>query len=158
GGALHVVGVPRGLGDDPPAWRAVTAPIRHSGAWLAGGHKLTHRLLEALAADAAREAGAEEALLFDRDGHLVEGARTNIVVRRADGELCTPPVERGAVAGIALEVASERLPELKQRDVSRRDLFAARGVAAINAVRGARALVALDGAPLGGEGWALAAQ
>jgi branched-chain amino acid aminotransferase len=157
-GALHVVGVPRGLGDDPPAWRAVTAPLPHPGALLAGGHKLTHRLLQALASDAARAAGVEEALLFDGAGHLVEGARTNVVALGADGALCTPPTERGAVAGIALEVAGERLPALLRRDLSRRDLLAARGVAVINAVRGARALVALDSAELGAEGSALAAR
>ncbi|TMA34186.1 MAG: hypothetical protein E6J87_07735 [Deltaproteobacteria bacterium] len=156
-GALHVVGVPRELGDDPPAWRAVTAPFPHPGAPLAGGHKLTHRLLPALALDAARSAGADEALLFDAAGHLVEGARTNIVALGADGEICTPPTERGAVAGIALEVAGERLPALRRRDLSRRDLLAVRGVAAINAVRGARALVSLDGTDLGPESSALAA-
>jgi len=157
-GALRVVGVPRDLGEDPPAWRAVTAPLPHPGALLAGGPKLTQRLLQALASDAARAAGAEEALLFDAAGYLVEGARTNVVAMRADGALCTPPTERGAVAGIALEVASERLPALVRRDLSRRDLFAARGVAVINAVRGARALVALDGRPLGADSGALAAR
>jgi branched-subunit amino acid aminotransferase/4-amino-4-deoxychorismate lyase len=79
-----------------------------------------------------------------------------VVAIGADGTLCTPPTERGAVAGIALEVASERLPALRRRDLSRRDLLAARGVAVINAVRGARALVALDGAALGAESTALA--
>jgi para-aminobenzoate synthetase/4-amino-4-deoxychorismate lyase len=157
-GALHVVGVPRGLGDDPPTWRAVTARFPHPGALLAGGPKLTHRLVHALASDAARAAGVPEALLFDAAGRLVEGARTNVVALRADGALCTPPAERGAVAGIALEVVSERLPALLQRDLSRRDLLAARGVAVINAVRGARALVALDAADLGAEGGALAAR
>ncbi len=155
-GALHVVGVPRGLDGDPREWRAVTAPLPHPGAALAGGPKLTHRLLQALASDAARAVRAEEALLFDRAGYLVEGARTNVVALAAHGELCTPPAERGAVAGIALEVVSERLPALKRRDLSRADLLAARGVAVINAVRGARALVALDAAPLGAEGLALA--
>ncbi|HKA16584.1 MAG TPA: aminotransferase class IV [Myxococcota bacterium] len=155
-GSLHVVGVPRDLGDDPAAWTAVTAPFPHPGAPLAGGPKLTHRLLPALALDAARASGADEALLFDVAGRLVEGARTNIVALGRDGEICTPPTERGAVAGVALEVAGERLPALSRRDLSRRDLLAARGVAAINAVRGARALVALDGAPLGAEGEALA--
>jgi len=157
-GALHVVGVPRGLGDDPPVWRAVTAPFPHPGPLLPGGPKLTSRLLHALAADTARAAGADEALLFDARGHVVEGSRTNVVVLGADGELCTPPVERGAVAGIALEVATERLPVLRRRDLSRRDLLAARGVAVINAVRGARPLVALDAASLGDAAEALAAR
>ena len=156
--ALHVVGVSRELGGDPPAWRAVTAPFPHPGAPVAGGPKLTQRLLHALASDTARAAGAEEALLFDAAGRLVEGARTNVVALAADGTLCTPPDERGAVAGIALEVASERLPALRRRDLSRRDLLAARGVAVINAVRGARALVALDGVALGRESGAVAAR
>src|SRR5262249_10133056 len=86
-GALHVVGVPRELGEDPPAWRTVTAPFAHPGAQVSGGHKLTDRLLQALASDAARAAGADEALLFDADGYLVEGARTNVVALRADGAL-----------------------------------------------------------------------
>jgi branched-subunit amino acid aminotransferase/4-amino-4-deoxychorismate lyase len=154
-GRLHAVGVPRALGEDPPAWRAVTAPFPHPGPLGARGAKLTNRLALALAADAARAARADEALLFDARGYLVEGARTNVVVLSRDGALCTPPSERGAVAGVALEVACERLPELRRRDLSRRDLFAARGVAAINAVRGARALVSLDGAALGAEGGAL---
>jgi branched-subunit amino acid aminotransferase/4-amino-4-deoxychorismate lyase len=157
-GTLHVVGVPRGLGEDPPAWRAVTAPIAHRGLVLDRGPKLTDRLVHALASDAARAAGVEEALLFDAAGRLVEGARTNVVALRADGALCTPPTERGAVAGIALEVASERLPALLRRDLSRRQLLAARGVAVLNAVRGARPLVELDRTPLGGESAALAAR
>ena len=156
-GALHVVGVPRDLGDDPAAWRAVTAPFAHPGALLPGGPKLTHRLHQALALDAARAARADEALLFDASGWLVEGARTNVVALAADGALCTPPAARGAVAGIALEVASERLA-IEPRDLSRIDLLAMRGVALVNAVRGARALAALDGAELGAEGGALAAR
>ena len=156
-GALHVVGSARGLGDYSPVWRAVTAPFPHPGALLAGGPKLTHRLLQALAADAAHDARADEALLFDASGWLVEGARTNVVALAADGALCTPPPTRGAVAGIALEVAGERLP-IEQRDLSRSDLFAARAVAVLNAVRGARALVSLDAAALGAESGALAAR
>jgi len=154
-GALHVVGVARDLGDSPPAWRAVTAPFAHPGALLAGGPKLTHRLLQALAADAAHAALADEALLFDASGWLVEGARTNVVALAADGALCTPPAARGAVAGIALEVAGERLA-IEPRDLSRSDVLAARGVALLNAVRGARALIALDGVALGAESDALA--
>lgn len=155
-GALHVVGVPRPLGDDPPTWRAVTAPLPHPGAVLPGGPKLSHRLPLALAGDAARAAGVDEALLFDRAGRLVEGSRSNVVVEAADGALRTPPAERGAVAGIALEVVASALPELRRRDLSRRDLGAARGVAVLNAVRGARALAALDGEPLGAGGGDLA--
>jgi branched-subunit amino acid aminotransferase/4-amino-4-deoxychorismate lyase len=157
-GGLHVVGVPRDLGEDRPLWRAVTAPFPHPGAALPGGPKLTSRPLLALAAERARAAGADEALFFDAAGRLVEGARSNVVWRPDDGALCTPPAERGAVAGVALELIGERLPALRRRDVSRGALLRAEGVAVLNAGRGARPLVALDDAPLGSGGERLAAE
>jgi branched-subunit amino acid aminotransferase/4-amino-4-deoxychorismate lyase len=149
-GVLHVVGVPRGVGHDPPTWSAITAPLPHEGPILAGGHKLTNRLVLALASDAAGRAGVDEALLFDRQGRLVEATRSNVVVLRADGLLVTPPLERGAVAGVAREVLVERLPELRERDVDAADLGLAREIVAINSVRGARPIVRLDGVAVGG--------
>ena len=149
-GATRVVGIPRELSDDAPLWSAITAPIAHEGPLLVGGHKLTNRLVQALAVDAAREAGADEALLFDRHGFLVEGSRSNVVVVTGDGELVTPPLSRGAVAGIAREVLVDRVPELRERDLRHRDLAAARAVMCTNAVRGARPVTRLDGEALPG--------
>lgn len=145
GGGARIVGIPRGLGPDRLTWRAITAPIAHEGPILVGGHKLTNRLLHALASDAAAEAGADEALLFDRAGRLVEAARSNVMVVDGDGRLCTPPLERGAVGGIAREILMERIPELATRDLSARDLRGARAILCSNAVRGIRPLESLDG-------------
>ena len=153
-GGLRATARARPLGDDAPVWRAATAPQPHPGP--GGGHKLTARGPWARAETAARAAGAHEALLFDAAGRLVEGARTNLVVLDAGGILCTPPPERGAVAGVALAIVREREPALRHRDLSSRGLLAARGVVALNAVRGARALGHLDGQSLGAEGPALA--
>jgi branched-subunit amino acid aminotransferase/4-amino-4-deoxychorismate lyase len=150
GGAARVVGIPRALGADPPVWTAITAPILHEGLLVAGGHKLTNRLVHALAWDAAHAAGADEALLFDRDGFLVEGARSNLVVVDAEDRLATPPLARGAVAGVAREVLVDRVPELRERDVHRRDLASARAVVCTNAGRGVRPLGRLDGEALPG--------
>src|SRR5215813_5703124 len=61
----------------------------------------------------------------------------------------TPPGALGAVAGIAREVLLERVPELEERIVSLRELSRAAEIVAVNAVRGARAVVALDGRPVG---------
>jgi branched-subunit amino acid aminotransferase/4-amino-4-deoxychorismate lyase len=144
----RLVGVPRGLGDDPPVWIAIRAPLHHEGNSISGGHKLTNRLVHALAADAARAAGADEALLFDRDGYLVEAARSNVVLVDAEERLLTPPLARGGVAGIAREVLLERVP-LAERDVGPGALRAARAVFAVNAVRGARPIASLDGEPVG---------
>ncbi|HKE10548.1 MAG TPA: aminotransferase class IV, partial [Myxococcota bacterium] len=102
-----------------------------------------------LAREAARSAGADDALLFDTGGRLVEGARTNAIVVLHDGTLATPPLSRGAVAGIVREILCERMPELVERDVSLRELVRARELVLTNAVRGAVSVVSLDGHRLG---------
>ena len=148
-GDTHLVGLARDLGDGPARWAAITAPLPHEGPILAGGHKLTNRLVLALATDAATAAGADEALLFDREGFLVEGTRSNLVAALPDGRLLTPPLARGLVAGIAREVCFERVPELQEGDLALGDLRDASELIAINCVRGACAITELDGAPVG---------
>jgi len=143
-GAVHLVGVARALGDDRPEWRAIRAPQVHDGGVVAGGPKLAGRLVLALAWEAARAAGAQEALLFDREGYLVEGSRSNLIVCRADGALVTPPLARGAVAGIARAILLARMRELREADVVAGELPKAREIIAVNAVRGARPIVTLD--------------
>jgi branched-subunit amino acid aminotransferase/4-amino-4-deoxychorismate lyase len=145
---LRLTGVPRGLGADPPVWTAIRAPHLHEGPLVAGGHKLTNRLLHVLAADAAHAAGADEALLFDRDGCLVEASRSNVLWVDAQDRLVSPPLSRGAVAGVALEVVAERLP-LAWCDVQPQQLVAARALFAVNAVRGVRPIAQVDGEAVG---------
>jgi branched-subunit amino acid aminotransferase/4-amino-4-deoxychorismate lyase len=145
---LHVVGVPRGLGNERQEWDAVTSPLPHPGEVLPGHHKLTNRLVLGLAAEMAREAGADEALLFDAADRLVEGSRSNLLIVTRDGIPATPPEELGAVAGIALQVVLERVPEVRRQPIARAELRAAREVVALNAVRGARPITRLDGCPV----------
>lgn len=145
---LRLCAVPRGLGDDPPVWSAIRAPLPHEPPPVPGGLKLTSRLLYALAAEAARAAGADEALLFDREGRLVEASRSNVVIVDAQDRLLTPPLARGCVAGVARELLCERLP-LEERDLGASALREARALFAVNAVRGARPIVRLDGQPVG---------
>jgi branched-chain amino acid aminotransferase len=149
-GRVRLVGTVRALGDDPPEWAAIRAAQRHDGGIAAGGPKLTNRRVLSLAADAARQAGAQEALLFDAEERLVEGARTNVVVATDRGDLLTPPLARGCVAGIARAIALESLPELSEGDVAAHALFAASEIVVVNAVRGARPIATLDGRRIGG--------
>jgi branched-subunit amino acid aminotransferase/4-amino-4-deoxychorismate lyase len=148
-GRTHLVGVPRSLGPDPQQWRAIVAPLPHPGALPWGGAKVTSQLHAALARDAARAAGADEALLLDARGRMVEGARSNLVVVTAAGTLVTPPLARGGVAGIAREIVLEELPELREEDVGGEDLPQARELVALNALRGARPVTTLDARPVG---------
>lgn len=61
--------------------------------------KIGNYLASALALKKAKEAGAHEALVVNRDGLVVEGTTANIfVVRR--GRLCTPDLGIGVLAGI----------------------------------------------------------
>lgn len=148
-GRARLVGVTRALGPARDAFVAVDACFAHPGPAPWGGAKVTGHLHHVLARDAATRAGADEALLFDVAGRLVEGARTNLVALLADGTLATPPAARGGVAGVALAIVREREPALVERDLGRDDVATARELVALNAVRGAIAIVRLDGAPVG---------
>jgi branched-subunit amino acid aminotransferase/4-amino-4-deoxychorismate lyase len=148
-GALRLVGVPRPLGPEPSAWRAVVIPLWQAGPGAAPGVKTTGRLELALARDAAASAGVDEALLVDAAGHLREGTRSNVVVVGPSGAAATPPVSLGIVAGIAREVALERVSGIEEREIPADELRAAREIVAVNAVRGAKPIVGLDGAPVG---------
>jgi branched-chain amino acid aminotransferase len=144
-GATHLVGVARDLGVDPAQWTAISVELPQRGAATVGAEKTTSRAALALAAQDARAAGADEALLVDAAGCLIEGARSNLFVATRDGALCTPPLASGAVAGIAREVALERIAGIAEREIARRELLDAAELIAVNSVRGARPVVRLDG-------------
>ena len=148
-GALHLVGVARPLGEEPEQWSAAIIALRHSAEGLEKGLKVTSRLAMALAGDEGRERGVNETLLLDGSGHLVEGARSNIVVVPASGAPATPPVSAGGVAGVARSVVLERLPEILERRIAEAELRSASELIALNAVRGARPIVSLDATPVG---------
>ncbi len=143
------MGIPRALGEERDAWSAITARVRHPGVLLANGLKLTHRLPQALASDEARDAGCDEALMFDAEGRLVEGSRSNVVIVSDQGTPTTPPEARGAVSGIALGLLREALPDLESRDLTQADVARAELVLCVNAVRGAKPVTTLDGQPVG---------
>jgi len=147
-GALRLLGTRQPLGPDPSAWRAVSAARRHAGASPTSRAKTTARAFYEEALDAAHSAGTDEALLFDAEGFLVEGARTSLVVAHSDGALLTPPLARGAQAGVARQLLLERIAELREGDVDAAALRAASEILAVNAVRGVRPIVALDGRPV----------
>jgi branched-subunit amino acid aminotransferase/4-amino-4-deoxychorismate lyase len=148
-GSLHLTGVTRALGPEPAEWRAISPPFPHQGPAPYAGAKVTNHLLFAMARDQAVRAGVDEAVLFDGEDFLIEGARSNLVVARSDGSLATPRLQRGGVAGVAREILLERLPEIAETDLHRRALGKTRELIAVNVVRGARPVVELDGRPVG---------
>ncbi len=139
----------REIGPEPEIWTAIRFDGVHPGPEGTPGAKREGVSVHARGRDAARAAGVDEALLFGAAGFLVEGARTNVFVVRADGALVTPPLGGGAVAGIAREIVLERVPDAREAEIGAEDLLAAREVIVTNAARGARPLRTLDGRPLG---------
>lgn len=148
-GGARLIGTARPLGHDPPVVWAVVSPLCHPGPGAAPGAKRSDRAVLDDAADRARASGADEAILVDREGWVVEGARTSLAGVDTSGAPWTPPLARGGVAGLAREIALESLPELRETDVSRESLAAAQEIVALNAVRGAVPVVRLEGRAVG---------
>jgi len=148
-GATHLVGVARRLGKDPSEWSAIIVALPHDGASLADGMKVSSRLTLSLAAEDARNAGVDEAVLLDATDHLIEGAYSNLFVVSRDGAVWTPPIASGAVAGIARSIVLERIFEIEQRDIAKPELLEAAELIAVNAVRGARPITRLNDRKVG---------
>ena len=146
-GRCRLFATARELGRDPDHWRVFCYADPHPGA---GPHPGVKRCGEPHL-DAARAALAtrhlDEVLLVDREGYVVEGARSSFVLIDARGQRITPALERGGVRSIARDILLEADPSLRRRHVSAASLKSARALLAINAVRGARPVAALDERP-----------
>ena len=80
-GGVHLVATARDIGPEPLAWRLRTAPHRHPGGGPLAGVKLSGQPIVALVRRWLRDIGdAEEALLYDADGRLVEGSRSTPIL------------------------------------------------------------------------------
>lgn len=148
-GTVRLLGVPRTLGPDSSVWKASISEVRHPGAHAWSRVKLCSEPSLAQARGLRRRAGVDEALLVDAAGYVIEGTRSNLVVVDSSGAALTPDLARGGVHGIAYEVLCERVPELQHRNIPAIQLRDARELIAINSVRGARAIVTLDGIRIG---------
>ncbi len=84
-----------------------------------------------------REAEAQgwfEALALNERGQLTDGGRTNVVLV-LEGQALTPPVQDGALPGIARRVLLEA-GLAREASLEPRDLESAEGVFLVNALRG----------------------
>ena len=133
---------------------SATGPVRlalvvapRSAADPDAGFKSVARAPYDAALERARATGAEEALLVDAAGNLLEAATANVLVLMGNA-LCTPPLDGRIVPGIArallLEGLAARGTPAVERAVHRDELPRAQGVWITNAVHGAR-VASLDG-------------
>jgi branched-chain amino acid aminotransferase len=94
-----------------PKWKLHTASFR-----LPAGEKLAHfktanKLAQILARAEADAAGADEALLCNTEGFVVEGASSNLFWVEGD-TVCTPPLASGILAGVTRAVTLELCAQL----------------------------------------------
>lgn len=115
----------------PPLWKLVTASHRLPARAPLASFKNANKLPQILARAEADAAGADEALLLNTSGRVVEGTTSNLFwVKR--GVVCTPPLAAGILPGVTRVVVREicRALKIPSGEISprRRDLSSAEGV------------------------------
>jgi len=122
---------PGAPGSGPARWKVVTATFR-----LPAGEKLAHfktanKLAQVLARAEADAANADEALLCNTEGFVVEGASSNLFWIEGD-TVCTPPLTSGILAGVTRAVTLELCQQLglphAERQITPAGLRGASGV------------------------------
>ncbi len=133
---------------DERPWKLATASVRVAAGDPLARHKTCSRLLNVLAATEARDCGADEALLLDTDGRVLEGTMSN-VFWIAGGTVCTTPLTAGVLPGVTRAVVREvcavlNLPWSEQLTTPQ-ELARADGAFLSVTTRGLVELDALDG-------------
>ena len=127
---------------------AITLPDER---WQRCDIKATSLLANVLARQTAAEAGALEAILT-RDGHLVEGAASAVMIAR-DGVLVAPPETQAILPSVtralALEVAARSGVPSEVRAVSMSEARAADELLVLSSTRELTPIVTLDDKPIG---------
>ena len=141
-----------GFPTDVQAW-ATAAITRPDIRWGRCDIKSVALLPNVLAKQAAREAGAAEAVLIDRDGMVTEGASTNVWIVDGAGRLRTRPLGRqilpGCTRAALLALLDGTGTVLDERAFSEAELRGAREMFLTSASSFVRPLTRLDGAPVG---------
>ena len=146
---VQLIGSTRPWPNDPVTWTAETAPFPHGGPGIAPGAKLAQHPVWQRARKLANQNNQDEILLFDGQGLLVEGSRSNLIVATEAGHLLYPQEELGAVDGIGLAVLKEAVSALHPANLTHETVQRAQEVIAVNAVRGPRPITHIDGRPVG---------
>ena len=132
-------------------WKLIVSSFRIATRDPLAQLKTCSRLLQVMAAAEAREHGADEALLFNTDGHLTEGSTSNVFwIDR--GCVCTPPLEVGLLPGVTRAVILEICESLgtphAERNAGLDVLRSCEGIFLSFTSRGIVEADSLDGSPL----------
>ena len=110
-------------------------------------------LPNAMARQAAKEQGAQEAIYVDSKGMVTEGAATNVWIVDKDGILVTRPAEHGILRGITrtglMDVTAKLGIHVQEREFSRDEMLSAREVFITAATSICFPIVEIDGQSIG---------
>ena len=109
----------------PTAQLAIT-PWRRPTTAAALGAKTTSYIENVLSLRAARERGCSEALLLNDFGRVCEGTGSNVFLVTG-GQVVTPPLTEGCLAGVTRELAIEWF-QVQERPINGEELFEAEEV------------------------------
>jgi D-alanine transaminase len=130
--------------------RAITLPDNR---WDRVDIKTVGLLPNAMARQAAKEAGAQEAIYVDAEGYVTEGAATNVWIVGEDGKLRTRPAEHGILRGITrtslMDVAREQGIEIVEQRFTVEDMLQAREVFITAATSICFPVISIDGKTIG---------
>ncbi|WP_158744700.1 D-amino-acid transaminase [Acidisphaera sp. L21] len=121
--------------------------------WARCDIKSTALLPNVLAKQAAREAGAYEAILIDRDGAVSEGSSTTVWVVDANGVLRTRELSHAILPGCTRASLLEQMADAgiasEERAVTEAELRSAQEVFLTSATSFVKPITKIDGAPVG---------
>ncbi len=135
----------------PPLWKLVTASNRLPANEPLAQFKNTNKLPQILARAEADAAGADEALLLNTQGRVVEGTTSNLFWVRG-GVVCTPSLATGVLPGVTrlavLEICRALHLPTRQSAPRPKELLSAQGVFLAMSSWGVVEAVQLDGRKL----------
>ncbi|APH56943.1 D-alanine aminotransferase [Granulibacter bethesdensis] len=131
---------------------AITLP---DDRWARCDIKTTNLLPNVLARQQAREQGAAEAILYDRDGNVTEGAATTVWAVGADGVLRTRNLDYSVLPGCTREILkTDVLPALdgfsvREEPIALHELRTAQEIFLTSATSFVKPVLRLDGLAVG---------
>lgn len=136
---------------DSVGWRLQTASFRLPAGEKLALFKTANKLAQIMARAEADAAGADEAVLCNTDGFVVEGASSNLFWVECD-TICTPPLASGILAGVTRTVTLELCAKLglahAERQITPEKLRCVQGIFVTLSSFGVVAAAALDGVAL----------
>lgn len=132
----------------PPKWKVITSSVRLPANEPLAMFKTCNKLPQVLARAQADDADAQEALLTNADGRVIEGTTSNLFWIR-NGTVCTPPLASGVLPGVTRAVVLEicRALKIRTREIAPRptELLRADGIFLSMSSYGITEVVTLDG-------------